>query len=58
MGSLFLVSLWKTPGAEVTSDTTDDIISTSYSGIESACSPTGERCGEYTFVSQSVWSDY
>ena len=58
MGSLFLVSLQKTPGTEVTSDSTGDRNLTYYSGTESSWGPIGERYRKDTFVHQSVCSDY
>ena len=57
VGSLFLVSVQKTPGAKVTSDSTGDRNLTYYSGVESSWVPTGERYGKDTFVHQSACSD-
>ena len=51
MGSMFLISLQKTPGTDIE----DDRDSTSYSGAEYSLIPTENMYGKDMLVRQSVW---
>ena len=53
MGSMFLISLYKTPGTEIA----DDRDSTSYYGAEYSQASKENMYEEETFVRQSVWFD-
>ena len=52
MGSMFLISLQKTPGTDIANDRD----STSYSGAKYSWIPTENMYGKDMLVCQSVWS--